>query len=168
MKGILKSLLVRIFDYAQEQSKRNQYLQYRRKYTIDETFKFNGPSILLYGEGKIKLGRHSYIGLHSTIQADPDCEVVIGSWCAISHYVKIYTSSYIADQDFTKVTRGTKSGSVILGDGVWVGANVLINPGVVIGSNSVIGANSVVIRDVEPNSIVSGIPAVLIRYKKHE
>lgn len=168
MKGILKGLLVRIFDYAQEQSKRNQYLLYRRKYAIDETFKFNGPSILLYGEGKIRLGKQSYIGRHSTIQADYNCEVQIGSNCALSHYVKIYTSSYVADQDFIKENRNTKSGSVIIGDGVWVGANVLINPGVVIGSNSVIGANSVVNTDVEPNSIVSGILAVVIRNKKYE
>lgn len=160
--------MVRIFDFVQSESQRNQYLKYRNKYSIDETFKFNGPAILLYGEGKIKLGKHSYVGRHSTIQAENNCEVIIGSNCAISHYVKIYTSSYVADQDFTKEPRKTKSGSVIIGDGVWIGANVLINPGVVIGANAVIGANSVVVKEVEPNSIVSGIPAELIRFKKHE
>ncbi|RRF95924.1 MAG: hypothetical protein DUD27_07125 [Lachnospiraceae bacterium] len=35
--------------------------------------------------------------------------------------------------------------------------------GVTIGDNSVIGANAVVIHDVNPNSIVAGVPAKIIK-----
>ncbi|HEU5292557.1 MAG TPA: acyltransferase [Cyclobacteriaceae bacterium] len=166
MKSLIKKILLRIFDWALEETKRNRYNQFRKLYEIDKEFKFNGPGILFYGDGKIILGPRSYIGNFSTIQSEKGCEVVIGSHCAISHYVKIYTSSYLADQDFTVDRRTIKSGSVIIGDGVWIGANVLINPGVTIGSNSIIGANSVVTKDVESNSIVSGVPAIFVRYKK--
>lgn len=46
---------------------------------------------------------------------------------------------------------------------VWIGAGATILPGVTIGENAVVGAGSVVTRDIEPNTIVAGNPAKLIR-----
>lgn len=166
MKLMLINALVNVFNKLKKISQMNKYAQFRKTYTLSESFKFNGEGIQLYGEGKIVIGDSSYLGNFSSIQAVKDCEVSIGKYCAISHYVKIYTSSYVVDQSFISLDRLTKSGSVKIGDGVWVGANVMINPGVVIGDNAVIGANSVVTKNVEANSIVGGIPAAFIRYKK--
>ena len=45
----------------------------------------------------------------------------------------------------------------------WIGAGSTILPGVTVGENSVVGAGSVVTRDVEPNTIVAGNPARVIR-----
>lgn len=45
----------------------------------------------------------------------------------------------------------------------WIGAGATILPGVTVGENSVVGAGSVVTRDVEPNTIVAGNPARIIR-----
>lgn len=45
----------------------------------------------------------------------------------------------------------------------WIGAGATILPGVTVGENSVVGAGSVVTRDVEPNTMVAGNPAKLIR-----
>ena len=45
----------------------------------------------------------------------------------------------------------------------WIGAGTTILPGVTVGENSVVGAGSVVTRDVEPNTIVAGNPARVIR-----
>lgn len=45
----------------------------------------------------------------------------------------------------------------------WIGAGATILPGVTVGENSVVGAGSVVTRDVEPDTIVAGNPARLIR-----
>lgn len=46
---------------------------------------------------------------------------------------------------------------------VWIGAGTTILPGVTIGENAVVGAGSVVTHDVEPDTIVAGNPARLIR-----
>lgn len=46
---------------------------------------------------------------------------------------------------------------------VWIGAGSTILPGVTIGENSVVGAGSVVTHDVEPDTIVAGNPARVIR-----
>lgn len=49
---------------------------------------------------------------------------------------------------------------------VWIGAGATILPGVTIGENSVVGAGSVVTHDVEPNTIVAGNPARVIKHIK--
>jgi UDP-3-O-[3-hydroxymyristoyl] glucosamine N-acyltransferase len=51
------------------------------------------------------------------------------------------------------------SGSVSLGDGVWVGPNASINQGLKIGEHSYIGTGSVVTRDLAPYSLAYGSPA---------
>ena len=51
----------------------------------------------------------------------------------------------------------------MIGDNVWVGANVTILKGVHIGSGAVIAAGAVVNKDVEPHTVVGGVPAKIIR-----
>lgn len=55
-------------------------------------------------------------------------------------------------------------GPVIIKKNVWIGDKVTILSNVTVGENSIIGANSVVNKDVSPNSLVAGNPAVLIKY----
>ncbi len=47
--------------------------------------------------------------------------------------------------------------------------NAVILKGVTIGENSVVAAGSVVTKSVEPNTVVAGNPAVVVkRFKHHE
>ncbi len=55
---------------------------------------------------------------------------------------------------------------VVIGDDVWIGGNCLIMPGVTIGEGAIIAGGAVVTKDVEPYSIVGGIPARLIKYRE--
>jgi maltose O-acetyltransferase len=146
-----------------------RYDYYRKKYNIRSNFGFNGTDIRIYGDGEIILGNNSYIGTNSSIELFKGQKVVIGNHCAISHNVRMYTSSAKVDQDFNGVRDNTgRVGDIIIGNGVWIGAHVFINPGITIGDNAVIGANSVVTKDVPPFAIVGGVPAKVIRYKKIE
>ena len=52
---------------------------------------------------------------------------------------------------------------VHIGKRAWIGAGATILPGVTIGDNAVVGAGSIVTKDVEPNTMVAGNPAKLIR-----
>ena len=163
----MKKLVLKIFrkiKYWEEEDRQNTL---RTKYKIPASFKFNGPNIEIYGEGKLEIGENSYIGSLSTIQLHENQIVYIGKGCNISHNVRIYTSSKIPDGDFkNKMDLPLKKGDVIIGDYAWIGANVFINPGIKIGENAVVGANSVVTKDIEAYSIYGGVPAKFIRMKK--
>ena len=98
-------------------------------------------------------------------QAVKENTVKIGKNCQISHNVRIYTETDVADQDFSNEIRLTKKANVIIGDYVWIGTNVMIVPGVEIGNNSIIGANSVVTKNIDENTIVGGVPARVLSKK---
>lgn len=59
-------------------------------------------------------------------------------------------------------TGKTKVGNVYLEDNVFIGAKTIILPNVRIGKNAIIGSNSVVSKDVPPNVVAVGSPAVPI------
>jgi len=56
-----------------------------------------------------------------------------------------------------------KTAPVKICDNVWIGMNATILKGVNIGDNSVVAAGSVVTKSVEPNTIVAGNPAVVVK-----
>jgi len=141
------------------------YSSMKTKYKLPKDFKFNGPGILIYGEGSLAVGKKSYIGRYSQIQLKKGYTVIIGDKCRIASNVKIYTGTNVADQDFSNDQLNKKMANVEIGNYCWIGANVFIVPGVKVGDNAVIGANSVVTNDIDPNSINGGIPCKLIKYK---
>lgn len=59
--------------------------------------------------------------------------------------------------------QGYSTHTIIVEDGVWIGANAVVTSGVKVGKNSVVAAGSVVTKDVPPYSIVGGNPARLIK-----
>lgn len=52
---------------------------------------------------------------------------------------------------------------VVLKRNCWIGAGATILPGVTVGENAIVGAGAVVTKDVEPDTVVGGIPAKLIK-----
>lgn len=54
-------------------------------------------------------------------------------------------------------------GDIIIGNDVWIGYEAVIMAGVTIGDGAVIATRSVVTKDVEPYTIVGGVPAKPIK-----
>lgn len=129
-----------------------RYTGYRRQYDLDPTMRFNGHHTSIYGSGQVHIGMNSYLGWGCGVQADDGCAVNIGNDCAMSHLVRIYTSTRVADSPVA--SKAARTGSVTIGDGVWIGYGVYIGPGVSVGDGAVVGANAVVTKDVpcEPSS----------------
>lgn len=60
-------------------------------------------------------------------------------------------------------TAWDNKGDIIIGNDVWIGYDAVIMAGVKIGDGAIIGTRAVVTKDVEPYSIVGGVPAKGIR-----
>ena len=50
-------------------------------------------------------------------------------------------------------------GDIVIGNDVWIGYEAVILSGVTIGDGAIIGSRAVVTKDVEPYTIVGGVPA---------
>lgn len=61
------------------------------------------------------------------------------------------------------VSAWDNKGDIVIGNDVWIGYDAIIMAGVTIGDGAIIGTRAVVTKDVEPYSIVGGVPAKEIR-----
>lgn len=82
--------------------------------------------------------------------------VKIDNLVHIAHGVQIGANSLI-------IANAMIAGSCEIGENVWVSPSVSIMQKVKIGNNSLIGMGSVVLKNVEPNSVVAGVPAKKIK-----
>jgi maltose O-acetyltransferase len=105
----------------------------------------------------IKIGHHCVIGADAIL--DGRSNIYIGNNVNISSEVRIYTREH----DIESPTFGTKGGAVIINDWVYIGTRVIILPNVTIGEGSVVASGSVVTRNVEPWTLVGGVPARFIK-----
>lgn len=75
---------------------------------------------------------------------------------------RIITNSHIID--IPEQRWGTNiSESVVIEDGVWIGANVTVLPGVTISRGGVIAAGAVVTKSTEKNALYAGAPTEKVR-----
>jgi acetyltransferase-like isoleucine patch superfamily enzyme len=79
----------------------------------------------------------------------------IGADVSVSPEVMILTAQHdLNDPRFKYVSK-----RVVIEDHVWIGARATIMPGVTVGRGAVVAAGAVVTRDVEPLTVVGGVPA---------
>lgn len=95
------------------------------------------------------IGEGFYIGHFGSIVVNP--KAVIGKNVNISQDVTI-----------GQANRGSRKGTAIIGDCVYIGPGAKIVGAVCIGNNVAIGANAVVTRDIPDNAVVAGVPARII------
>lgn len=108
------------------------------------------------------------IGCNVSIQPQTyiDCfgGVVIGDDVSIAQGVSIISHTHNFDDINEKIKdQGSTKQPIVIGNNVWIGAQAVILGNVTIGDNSIVGAGAVVKHNVDPNTIVAGIPARLIR-----
>ena len=109
------------------------------------------------------IGDTSYVG--RAVIFDVSHSIRIGSHVLIAPNVYITDHNHNIKAGAKIDEQGCLAAPVVIGDDVWIGANAVILPGISIGHGAVIGAGAVVTHDVEPNAVVGGVPAGLIRMR---
>lgn len=128
--------------------------------------------------------RNSSLGIFSYVEGGAVSRSIVGRFCSIgpgaivggisSHPLNFistnpifYSSSarcgvsYVSDSYDDVI----ESKETIIGNDVWIGARAIIFDGVKVGDGAVIAAGAVVVKDVEPYSVVGGVPARHIRFR---
>ena len=97
------------------------------------------------------------------------CEVPVGRNFVIDHFGGIVVSGYARFGNDCRIRNGVVVGlarvddpvAPVIGNNVDIGAGAKLLGRITVGDNVVIGANAVVVRDVPPNSVAVGVPAVV-------
>lgn len=128
--------------------------------------------------------KQSSVGKYTYIAGARVQSASIGNFCSIGprsrigglgHHPTKWVSSHPvffstlkqANVSFSQDNYFKESADVHIGNDVWIGAGVLVLDGVTIGDGAVLAAGAVVTGDVEPYSVVGGVPAKHIKYRFH-
>ncbi len=110
---------------------------------------------------------------------EPNCDVIgnveFGKYCAIAKRSTFQQTNHetaqpsmqirLYDEVLDSELPPASNGPITIGNDVWVGIGATVLSGVTVGDGAVIGAGSVVTSDVEPYSIVGGVPAEHIKWR---
>ena len=112
-----------------------------------------------YGNN-IVLGKNVFI--NSNCYFMDGAKITVGDNVFIGPSCGFYTANH--PLDYQTRNQGIEQAlPILIGYNVWLGGNVIVLPGVEIGDGCVIGAGSVVTKDIEANSIATGVPCKVIK-----
>lgn len=109
-----------------------------------------------YVYGDVQVGSQTWIG--PLVLLDGSGGLKIGSGCDISAGVQIYSHDTV-ERVLSEGRTGIATAPVEIADFCHIGAQSVVLKGVLIGHHSVVGACAFVHRDVDPYTIVAGVPA---------
>ncbi len=125
--------------------------------SIDNSFRMFPPFYTDFGKN-ITIGKNVFInsGCHFQDQGG----VWIGDDVLIGHNVVFATINHDLEP---KNNRKNHYKPITVKDHVWIGSNVTVLPGVTIGEWAVAAAGAVITKNVEPYTVVGGVPAKFIK-----
>jgi acetyltransferase-like isoleucine patch superfamily enzyme len=132
-----------------------------------ETMVMHGAILHVYNfrnmpHSGIKIGSKSLIGEYCVVRGQGGVE--IGDRVYTSPFTQIIAVNHVFDDpDRPFVEQGITAEGIVIEDDVWVGAGAIITDGVRVGRGSVVAAGAVVTRDVEPHTVVAGVPAKWVK-----
>ena len=124
---------------------------------------FTSGRIWLYRLMGVRIERGVYVGFDIELDTNFPELIQIGSGVTISHRCTITT--HMGTPASTSVTSlyPPYTAAVSIHEGAWICIGATILPGTTIGRNAVVAAGAVVTKDVEPATLVAGVPARIVK-----
>ncbi len=143
-----------------------EVLRYPKNISIyDEVVIKEGVKICSCNENAlITIGKNTTIGYHTFIFSSG--AITIGENCQIAPFVYLVDSDHNISKELPINQQSNIVEAIEVGDDVWIGVGARILKGVSIGNGAVIAAGAVVSKNVDPYTIVGGIPAKKIGERK--
>jgi len=122
----------------------------------------------------VQIGKRSY-GELNVITFNNKSKLKIGRYVSIAqnvfflldveHHINHISTYPFITKLFNNSPEAFSKGDIIVEDDVWIGFGAVIMSGVTIGQGAVIAAGALVTKNVEPYSVVGGVPARVIKYR---
>lgn len=128
----------------------------------DDVYIGHGTMLKAYYKNKLEIGSGAWIGQQCFFHSAGG--IRIGSNVGIGPAVKILTSYHDGKEKGKPILHTPLVFKpVAIEDDADIGIGAIILPGVTIGKGAQVGAGAVVNKDVEPYTVVGGVPARFIR-----
>lgn len=120
-----------------------------------------GKGSVFQGSGKIKFGIGSFCGEYCIFGSNDS--ITIGSNVMIAAATTIRDTDHVySSLDIPMMQQGLSVNKVIIEDDVWIGHGCVILKGITVGQGAIVAAGAVVTKNVNPYTIVGGVPAKVI------
>ena len=121
-----------------------------------------------------QIASNAMIVYTSRVSIGDDVYVAYGCWIQgiggvrLEDQVMLGPYTVLATANHSKVDGSYRFGEgqyapIHMGRGAWTGSHVVVTAGIEIGAGAACAAGAVVTRDVEPDAVVGGVPAKVIR-----
>lgn len=115
--------------------------------------------------GSIEIGNGNYF--NKNVKFVSFSRIRIGDNCLVADGVHFYDHDHRVDDPRRPIReQGYVASPISMGNDVWIGARAIVLKGVTIGDGAVVAAGSVVTQDVPPYSVVGGVPAKVLKYRR--
>lgn len=154
----------KIISYELEYDRRNSAIPLLDTRYVDARIEPGAiirDKVLIHKNAVIMMGAVINIGSEIGEKTMIDMNAVLGARATVGNNCHIGAGAVLAG-----VLEPPSADPVIIEDNVLVGANAVILEGVRIGKGAVVAAGSVVTKNVEPDTVVAGIPARMIKNVK--
>jgi len=123
----------------------------------------SGVRLLSIDAGKIIIGENVSFNYDCYLSSIGGNKVEIGNDVLFGPFVVVINDNHKYNKGQLIREQIWESKDIIIGNNVWIGARAIILAGTTIGDGSVIAAGSVVTKNIDPYTVVGGVPAKKIK-----
>lgn len=158
--SLLKSLIMSYVYYIHE------HVEWRSQINAKKNIRVH-PTASIRNAKNIYLGVNSHININCCIWPGEDSKIILGDNLLMGPGVSMQAANHGIDRDSIMMGQERTQKDIVIGNDCWIGSNVTIVAGVTIPDGCIVAAGAVVTKSIsEPYSIIGGVPAKVISYRK--